>query len=68
MLIIVCILSLAYFPWPGAGAIWTRSGKRSPDIDELREFAGSGDGCESSDNHGRLAFSVTDASLSRSAP
>ena len=50
MLITFCILYLTYLPWPGVGAIWTRSTNKNPGTDELREFARSGDGCESRDH------------------
>lgn len=65
MLIVFCVLCLTYFPWPGTGAIWTRSTKRDYDTDELRELAASGDACKPTDRRGRLAFSATDAFLSR---
>jgi len=64
MLIAFCLLYLTYSPWPVAGAIWTRSAKRTPDTDELREFVGS-DRCESDHPQSSRSFSVTDASLSR---
>ena len=47
MLIVFCLLYLTYSPWPVAGAIWTRSTKRNPDTDELREFEGPAYGCKS---------------------
>ena len=46
MLIAFCLLYLTYSPWPVAGAIWTRSARRKPDTDELREFEGSAYGCK----------------------
>ena len=64
MLIVFCILFLTYLPWPGSGAIWTRSTKKNPDGDELRELAGSGDGRKSKNHRGRLTRPPCDRRVS----
>ena len=43
MLIALSILYLTYFPWPSAGALWTKSLKKNPGRDELHEFVRPGD-------------------------